>query len=127
VAGKYEEKERVQEVMAQLIKDGHTITYDWTRHDEGFTPRQAKKDMDGVVSAQALVMVAEKDLPYKGSLVEMGMMLACGRLVWILGNAINDCIFTKLYQVRYGFPPPVTVFAQSGSPSADPSSSRSGL
>jgi nucleoside 2-deoxyribosyltransferase len=101
VASKFEEYPRVREIMAALIEAGHTITYDWTNCDQ-FTVEQAAKDMDGVLSADALVFIAEENLPYKGAYVEFGIAVARGIPIYLLGNAANACIFTKLPQVQRG-------------------------
>ena|SRR5467141_3758616 len=104
VASKFENYSRVREVMFQLVEAGHTITYDWTQCDQ-FTEDQASKDMAGVMTAHALVFIAEKDLPYRGAYVEFGMAIARGIPVYIMGRHIDQCIFTKLPQVQYGIEP----------------------
>ena len=102
VAGKYEEKARVQEVQDQLIKAGHTITFDWTRSDEGFTRNQAGLDFYGVLACEAFVFVAEKDLRYAGAFTELGIALCQGAEVYLLGPHADRCIFTLLPQVHRG-------------------------
>jgi len=106
VAGKWEEKEAVRTVMAQLREAGHYITYDWTVIESDGTRKQveeqAKADRAGVISADAFVGVFEKDLAYSGALSEMGMALAMGIPVYLIGHAIDRNIFTKLPEVRYG-------------------------
>ena len=103
VAGKYEEKERIREVMNILRGVGHTITVDWTE-DAQNTRQQAIKDLRGVADADIYVGVFEKDLPYKGALVELGAALALGKPVYILGDAVHvkNCIFLRHPAVRRG-------------------------
>lgn len=110
VAGKYgpETNKRVNEVQAALVKAGHKITYDWTRDesaDGGGTPSQAMKDMNGVLTADVFVLVAERmDVVYCGAIAEFGMALATGVPIYILGRALHErregvqgpCIFTKI-------------------------------
>ncbi len=102
VASKFEEAPRVREVQAQLIAAGHTITYDWTQNEQ-VDATQAWNDAMGVVTADALVLVAEKDLPYCGAMVEFGMALGRGIPVYVIGNALDTrCIFMKLQEVHRG-------------------------
>lgn len=109
VAGKYSPatNERVREVQAALIAAGHTITYDWTR-DEVVGATQAINDMTGVLTADVFVLVAEAhDVVYCGAVAELGMALASGLPVYVLGDALDtkrsiqgSCIFLKLAQIR---------------------------
>ena len=87
--------------MDTLERAGHLITYDWTRAEQ-MSAEQAQKDMDGVMTADALLFVCERNLPYCGSCVEMGMALAKGIPVYMTGKALDKrLIFTKLPGVRY--------------------------
>ena len=96
VAAKYEDAPHAREVMAQLIAAGHTITYDWTTNEQ-VSDEQAWADMEGVLNADAFVLIAEKDLNYCGALVELGMALAADIPVYVLGTALDDrCIFLQL-------------------------------
>ena len=102
VAGKYEERARVQDIMAQLRAVGHTITYDWTLSEQ-LSRTQAFADKEGVRVADALVLVVEKALPYCGTLVEFGMALAWRIPVYIVGHALDDhCIFILLPELHRG-------------------------
>lgn len=104
LATKFEEGPRVKAVAMALEAAGHTITYKWWFNDE-FTTEQASKDMAGVMTANALVFIAEKDLPYKGAFVELGMAIARNLPVYIMGNAIDACIFVKLPNIHRGIEP----------------------
>lgn len=101
VAGKYEDKMRVREVMDQFITAGHSITYDWTTNEQ-VSQDQAMADMAGVAEADAVVLVVEKALPYAGTLVEFGIALAYGKPVYLIGSGINHCIFSHLPGVHRG-------------------------
>jgi len=101
IATKFEEGDRAQEVAQMLVGEGHTITHRWWGNDEN-NAEQACRDMWGVMIADALVFIAEKDLPYSGALVELGMMLAKGGPVYVMGPYIDHCIFMKLPQVYKG-------------------------
>lgn len=102
VAGKFEDTERVRDVQDELVAVGHTISFDWTRDEDGFTSVQATRDMMGVMTADALVFVAEEPLAYKGAYVEFGIALARGIPIYVLGNGIDDCLFMTLPQVHRG-------------------------
>lgn len=98
VAGKWEDRDSVKEIMNYLEQQGHTITCDWTRHeysDNKSMERYALDDMQGVLDADVFVGLFVKDLNYKGALVELGMAMASGKKVIIVGNAISSCIFIK--------------------------------
>jgi nucleoside 2-deoxyribosyltransferase len=101
VATKWEESARARQVMVDLVFAGHTITYDWTQAEQ-FSEDQAMKDKFGVMSADALVFIAEKDRAYSGALVEFGIAVARGIPIYILGPYIDQCIFTLLPQVHRG-------------------------
>ena len=93
VATKWEERDYAQAVMQRLIALGHTISYDWTVVEQ-ISQTQADLDMAGVVSADALLFLAEKDLSYKGALAELGAALATKKRVILLGHGADNCIFT---------------------------------
>ncbi len=103
VASKYEEKAYVSEIMDALRKAGHVITYDWTTNEQ-VNEAQARADMNGVRSAEALVLIAEKDLNYCGALVELGIALGLRIPIFVVGKALNDrCIFMRLPEIRRDF------------------------
>lgn len=103
VAGKWEEKARVREVQQQLRDAGHVITHDWTSEEEvGITQEHAVNDKNGVLTADAFIGIFEKDLRYSGALSEMGIAIAKGIPIHILGDAINNNIFLMLPEVRRG-------------------------
>lgn len=103
VAGKWEEKERVREVQEQLRAAGHTITHDWTMEPVGAVRLDcALMDKQGVLDAEAYVGVFEKDLPYKGAMSELGIAVATGIPIYILGTFCDNNIFTALPEVHRG-------------------------
>jgi hypothetical protein len=101
VATKFEEFERAREVMDLLRSAGHTITYDWTRNKQ-FSRTQARNDKHGVVTADALVCIFEKDLAYKGVWVEFGIAVSRHIPIYVLGTAGDRCIFLQLQEVHRG-------------------------
>lgn len=94
VATKYEEWPRAKDVAERLTAWGHQITFRWW---EVQAPKQEKAVMDlaGVHEADALVVLFEYDLPYRGAFVEFGVALGAGKPIFILGNAIDEdmCVF----------------------------------
>jgi hypothetical protein len=103
VASKFENKERVREIMYLLQQVGHTITYDWTRCEVN-NREQAILDLRGVADCDVFVGIFEEDVTYKGALVELGAALSVGKPVYILGDAptIRTCIFFKHPHIRRG-------------------------
>lgn len=97
VAGKFEEKGRVQEVQDVLKAHGHTVTFDWTRRaDELETEANAVADIAGVREADALVVVMEREHTYRGTWVEVGAALISGKPVYCIGGGPHtDTVFTK--------------------------------
>ena len=100
VAAKWEEKDAARHIMSMLEGYGHTITYDWTQCATCDTA-QAEADRLGVMTADAFVGLFARDLKYQGALTEFGM--ACARAIpcYLVGHAIDSCIFTKLPTVYH--------------------------
>jgi hypothetical protein len=81
---------------------GHVITYKWWEC-ASFTREQAQFDFEGVISAEAFVLVVEDPtLKYSGSLVEFGIALNRGIPIYIIGTALDQNIFTLLPGVYRG-------------------------
>lgn len=104
VATKFENAPRAIEIASQLESAGHEITYQWWTNAE-FTQEQARADMKGVRDADALVLIAEEDFRYNGALTEFGMALAWNIPIYLLGNALDNNIFTTLGNVHRGIEP----------------------
>jgi hypothetical protein len=103
VAAKYENRDRASDIMALLRKARHTITYDWTQNEQ-VSADQAVADYNGVMTAEAFVLVAEEDAAFCGALVELGIALGRGIPCYVIGHALDErCIFLKLPQLRRHF------------------------
>ena len=122
VAGKWEEKQQVRIVQQTLRNAGHSITHDWTvlelAHEAPAGHMSAKEiypgkwyyleelqsqanaDLDGVAEAEVFVAVCVKDYRYAGTFTEMGMALAFGIPVYIIGKYANYNIFSYLFDVH---------------------------
>lgn len=96
VGTKWEEAPRASDVMHELVGLGHEITHDWTK-EVIESPGAAEKDINGVIKADALILICEKDLPYANMLVELGAALGTGKFVYVLGRAP----VTKLLMFRH--------------------------
>lgn len=104
VAGKFEDRKRCREIMTVLESWGHTITRDWTTADQ-FTAAEAFLDYEGVMAANALVIVAEQAFPFRGTYVEFGIAVARGIPIYLMGGGMDACIFTLLPRVERGIKP----------------------
>jgi len=111
VAGKWEEKETIRKLMNLLESVGHEITCDWTKHEypvdniKETLKAYAIADIQAIADCDILIFYAENNLPYHGAFCEMGAALALGKLVFIVGDAIDSCIFTHHPLVmKIGFP-----------------------
>jgi len=98
IGGKWEEREGVRKLQNELRRLGHIITIDWTWHEEddpGFPSQYAIEDIVGVTSCDAYVGRFVSKVNYRGALVEMGAALAGGKRVFIIGHAIDSCLFAN--------------------------------
>lgn len=101
IATKWENREEAQSVAAALEMVGHVITCPWWLNEQ-MTPEQAQADVKGVMTADALLLLVEKDYQYKGALVEFGIAIALDIPIYVVGHAIDSCIFLLLPQVVRG-------------------------
>jgi len=97
VAGKYEERRRIRRLMVELENMGHTISSDWTVHEMYHDLAVcAQEDYEGVRNCDALVAIVDIPLKYQGLWVEVGLALAWGKRVLLVGEFGESCIFSKL-------------------------------
>lgn len=101
VATKFENQPRAIEIATQLEAAGHTITYKWWTNDQ-MSQEQALADKRGVLTADAVVIIAERDFAYAGTYVELGMAVTMGIPVYVLGHAMDRCIFLRLPLIYRG-------------------------
>lgn len=105
IAAKFEDQERVRHIMEWLRLAGHVITHDWTANAQ-VNREQAQADLDGVMTADALLLVVEKHFNYCGALVEFGVALGRGIPIYVLGSALDErCIFMRLPELRRDISP----------------------
>jgi len=98
VAGKWEDRRSVQDIQGALLLKGYEITKDWTIDDEGdagYPVINVVEDIRGVAMADAYVGYFENEHNYRGTLIEFGAALALRKPCYIIGHAIDKCIFIK--------------------------------
>lgn len=88
VASKFENTEQVRSVMASLRAAGHTITFDWTTHNQAdrqgpelysYLQSCATDDAQGVLSAGAVLLLpVTAETPMAGAFTELGIAIARG-------------------------------------------------
>lgn len=103
VAGKFEETQAVRAIQAKVRAAGHEITHDWTGEDPAgrqgeelalFLKECAEKDLFGVMSADALVLL-NHDRAF-GAMTEFGLAVASQIPVFVLKSEVRDNIFYNL-------------------------------
>ncbi len=103
VAGKWEDKGRVSEIMRILRGMGHEITCDWTGHkyeDEAYPQQYCADDAQGVKDADLYLGIFIATYHYRGALVEMGIAIGVGIPVWLFGDKADGCIFSNHPSVK---------------------------
>ena len=80
IAGKWSEKEKLQEKMKDLKDLGFEITHDWTTFEadpNNSLQSMANHDVDGVINADMYIGIFDDEkYPYRGTFTELGVALA---------------------------------------------------
>lgn len=109
VAATFGRKDLACRMMALVRSAGHTVTYDWTKHEEDAAPKSrgdqenylrecAEADMGGVYQCDAIVAVPTGESC--GTLWECGAGAARGKkIVVVIGHGARRCIFEHLRNV----------------------------
>ena len=98
VAGKWQDRENVRKLMDKIQELGHAITCDWTLDEEnaaGYPVLNTINDTRGVQICDAYVGSFVNKNKYQGALVELGIALGLNRRIFIIGHAVDTCIFTN--------------------------------
>jgi nucleoside 2-deoxyribosyltransferase len=99
VAGKVGQEKSAREAMSILSQAGHEISFDWTAiphlkpYDENSeASRQAALlESQGVLESDALVLLAhDKGI---GMYVELGMAIASGKPIYVVGSETSRTMF----------------------------------
>ena len=86
-AGKFQDSERVIHIANILKTNGHFITAEWWIAENQLNPIEVPfYDFNGVKAADILIVLLDKNLPYFGTLMEIGFALALGKPVYIIGT-----------------------------------------
>jgi nucleoside 2-deoxyribosyltransferase len=103
VAGSFYEKAAVREAQTALKDLGFKISHDWTGEDatgktgealNTFLQYSATDDFNGVMACDFVVLLNNEKC--FGAMVEFGMALALGRVVYVVGPQLRDNIFYHL-------------------------------
>lgn len=88
-------------VMDLLKREGHTITHDWTQEQvnpdwpqaqqDAYLQRCGATDFDGVVSADALVLINHK--ASRDAMAEFGVALGLSKAVYVLYPERRTSVF----------------------------------
>lgn len=114
VAGQLSDVSTVRAVQAAVVAAGHELTLDWTSEDALVTDYAAlpsaaaalaTADLDGVMRADAVLVVASSAEPGRGLFVELGVALARAELgllshVVAIGPIVHDSVFWHHPHVR---------------------------
>lgn len=85
LSAKWESREDARALGERLEQHGYRITHKWW-YFHGSDREQAVADLDGVRSAEILVVLLEPNRQYKGVWVELGAALALARPVVVMGD-----------------------------------------
>jgi nucleoside 2-deoxyribosyltransferase len=107
VASSFENKEEVRDLYTCLEILGHTITCDWTDHEEPYNYQQLQQwaldDAEGVEHCDALVALIAPGRTQQGTWCEIGMALAWGKPVTMIGiePTLGKPIFAHLPGIAF--------------------------
>src|SRR5574341_1710104 len=92
VAGKWAESAYCRDVMDMLKVLGHEITCDWTGHiHPEKSEKYALEDQEGVRRCDVLLaLMPNPSIFYKGAWIEIGMAIAYGKKVVIVGEEVSS-------------------------------------
>lgn len=97
VAGRWEDRQEVQEIQRFLCGLDMELTLDWTQHEypigEKDLEKWAKDDLVAASQSSLLVAVMEQQHDYKGAWCEIGACLARGGIVNVIGHDCDSAIF----------------------------------
>lgn len=104
VGGSSEELVQIRLIMKILQLRGHTITFDWTQCFSWKSPdltENARLDLEAIREADLVLLVFERNRNYQGTHTEMGIALALGKEVIILGPKADKNIFSRLCTIYH--------------------------
>ena len=116
VSGQLSEKLKIRDIYKLLEQQGHSVTHDWTKSDDLVGPYstgeseaslRAQRDIEGVLHAEAYVILTDNQKCGKGMYVELGAALAMAS-----NNQIRDVAIVgpKNYESIFYYHPSLTHF-----------------
>lgn len=98
IAGKWQEAELVRRYATELRILGYYITMPWFECHVGpgieNITWSAVEDERGVRQADTCIFIFERELAYSGAMSELGIALALGKRIIVVGSGGNKNIFT---------------------------------
>jgi len=98
LAGKWQEAELVRKYAIELRILGYHITMPWFELHVAPAvediPWSAVEDERGVRDSDTCIFIFERELPYSGAMTELGIALALGKRIIIVGQGGTRNIFT---------------------------------
>ena len=85
VAGSWEERDEIKNVMKKLEAAGHEVLVDWTCHGGTGKKKYALEDFEGVVASEIFILVNPAVMS-RGKFIETGIALAGGKNIYIIGK-----------------------------------------
>ena len=102
IASKWENKPNVARLAASLERMGHVISHKWFNVEAAYmedSSLHARLDFHGVRDCSIFVALFDAEYPFRifsNTYVELGMALALGKPVFIVGKEDSNCLFTWL-------------------------------
>jgi len=104
VAGKWADKSVIGEKIKILESNGYKITHNWTTIEEEDKKsiddlrKFAAFDINGVKEASCLVVIiTDKDYPYRGTCTELGAALGLGKEVFVVDPFENSGFSSNIF------------------------------
>ena len=101
VAGNFRyDRYTVTDIAGVFEDHGYHITYKWYAEMAPSKQAKAAADLQGVLSADTLIVLMRQHRNYRGTWVEIGVALAAGMSVYMIGSVNSDLVFLHLPAVR---------------------------
>ncbi|AUJ24158.1 nucleoside 2-deoxyribosyltransferase [Virgibacillus dokdonensis] len=110
IASSFKNIESVRYIRGLFIKEGHVLTYDWTKNDRASTIEALKcigqKQKDAVIAADVIIVLLPAG---KGSHIEMGIALGRRKKIFLyspnkeVNNSATTSTFYHLPEVKKCF------------------------
>lgn len=89
IAGKFEEAPQIAAYAKRLESAGHFITVKRFKEQNVSLESQAIGDLAGVILADTCIFILEKPLAYSGTMTELGIAVARGKKVIVVGHGAD--------------------------------------